>query len=183
MNKRANQETQDKSLNYLSLLISAVALTVIFIFLLPWVDVPDTGSNVEVLTGIDIATQSTTLTEDDLIPSSVLFITPLVAAGFLWEYYRKLKSPYRPRRRWQYAGMIVMGIGFTCYWYYAYATHASDCLQDGVCLAATQEQSEYTTQQVIENLYTVNTWIYLVLSLLLIVFPFWDHRPQEPKKD
>lgn len=178
-----SENNQSKSLNYLSLVISAIALTVVFIFLMPWVDVPDTGSNVELLTGIDIATQSTTLTDDDIIPSSVLFITPLVAVGFLWEYYRKLKSPYRPRRRWQFAGMMLMGIGFTCYWYYAYATQAADCLQSGECLAVTAEQSEYTPRDVVENLYTLNTWIYLMLSLLLVVFPFWDQRPQEPKTD
>lgn len=172
-----------KSIHYLSLIISAIALTIVFIFLLPWVDVPDTGSNVDLLTGIDIATQSTALTDDNIIPSGVLFITPLVSVGFLWEYYRKLKSPHRPRRRWQYAGMMMMGIGFTCYWYFVYATQASECLQSGECRAITQAQSEYTSRDVVEKLYTMNTWIYLILSLLLVAVPFWDQRPQEPKSD
>lgn len=178
-----SENKQAKSIHYLSLIISAVALTVVVLFLLPWVDIPDTESNIDLLTGVDVATQSTELTDDDIIPSSVLFVTPLIAVGFLWEYYRKVTSPERPRRRWQYAGMMIIGIGFTCYWYITYATQASECLQSGQCISATQAQSEYTTQEVIENLYTMNTWIYLSLSLLLVVLPFWDNRPQAPKND
>lgn len=168
-------------LHYLSLAIAAIALTVLVLFFFPWIDDPASEGE-RVLTGLEIAVQSTILTAEDF-PSGVLFIVPLLAAGFLWEYYRKVKSPYRPRRRRSFAGMMIIGIGAVVLWGRAFAQAASDCLQDGSCVPLTPEQASYTPQDVILNLYTTNLWLYVGLSLLLLVLPFWDMRPPEPRQE
>jgi len=173
------ESNQKKSLNYLSLSIAAIALTVIVIFFFPWIDDPDSNGE-RILTGIDVAVQSTLLTEDDF-PSGILFIMPLVAVGFLWEYYRKIRSQYRPRRRLSYAGMTIIGIICVLIWGQNFAQAASDCFQNGECAPLTPEQATYTAEDVIRKFYDINLWIYLGLSLLLLVLPFWDQRPEEPK--
>jgi hypothetical protein len=108
---------------------------------------------------------------------------PLVAVGFLYEYYPKLRSLYRPRRRLQYIGMTLMGIGATLVWGWSYANNAAECLASGACLAASPEQRNYTAEDVVRHLYTSNLWIYLGLSLLLVALPLWDQRPQPPNTE
>ena len=178
-----SQPTTEQSapFSYLSLAIAAIALTVIVLFFFPWIDDPDSNGQ-RVLSGINVAVQSTLLTEQDF-PSGILFIMPLVAAGYLWEYYRKVRSPYRPRRRLSYAGMTIIGIGAVLIWGQNFAQAASDCLQNGECAPLTAEQATYTAEDVIRNLFALNIWLYLGLSLLLLGLPFWDQRPEEPKPD
>jgi hypothetical protein len=172
---------QSQPFSYLSLAISAIALAVIVVFLFPWIDDPDSNGE-RVLTGIDVAIQSTLLTDEEF-PAGILFIMPLVAAGYIWEYYRKIRSPYRPRRRRSYAGMTIIGIASVLVWGRAFAVAASDCLQSGECIPLTPEQATYTAEDVVRNLYALNFWVFLGLTLLLLVLPFWDQRPEEPKPD
>lgn len=183
---RAQLDKMDKmktsrNLNYLSLAIAAIALTIIFLFFLPWINDPASDGE-RVLAGIDVAVQSTLLTEDD-IPSGILFIIPLVAGAILYQNLRRLSSPYRPSRRITNAGMLVIGIAALLVWAWNFANAASDCFQSGDCIALTEEQVTYTPEDVIRNLYDTNLWIYLGLSLLSLLLPFWDTRPEEPRKE
>lgn len=167
--------------HYLSFVISAVAVTVIFLFMMPWLVVP-TSDGERALAGIDVAVQSTLLTDEEFT-SGLLFILPLVALGFLWEHYRKLRSGYRPRRRLSYAGLTAIGLIVFVLWIRLYALAASDCLQSGECVALKPEQASFSAEDVVRNLFTTNIWIYAGLSLLLLVLPFWDTRPAEPRPD
>jgi hypothetical protein len=173
-----------KRIHVLSLVISAVALTIIALFLMPWVNDKNTGNKDRILAGIDVSAGSTFLTEDKF-PSGLLFISPLVAVGFIYEYYRKVRSPLRPRRRLNYAFMTLIGIGAFLIWAWLFADAASDCFRAGQsqCQALIPEQANYSAQDVIVNFYTFYLWLYLGLNLLLVALPFWDSRPEEPRKD
>jgi hypothetical protein len=169
-------------INFLSLAIAAIAITVISLFFMPWVEDPASEGE-RVLTGVDVAVQSTFLT-DELIPSGILWIIPLVAFGLLYQNLRRISSLYRPRQRLTFAGSMIIGIAAFAIWAIVFAGEAAACLREGVeCAPLTPEQSTFTRQDIIEEFYTTNMQIYIALTLMLVVLPFWDRRPEAPKQD
>lgn len=169
-------------INFLSLTNAAVAITVIFLFFMPWVNDPASDGE-RVLTGVDVAVQSTFLT-DELIPSGILWIIPLVAFGLFYQNLRRVSSPYRPGQRLTFAGSMIIGVVAFFIWAVVFADEASACLREGVeCAPLTPEQSTFTRQDIIEEFYTTNMQIYIALALILVVLPFWDRRPEAAKPD
>lgn len=170
-------------INFLSLTNAAIAITILFLFLLPWVDNFPTDGGERAFSGWMIA-QNEILLRESLIPSGILFIIPLVTVGLLYQNLRRVSSKYRPRQRITFAGSMIIGLIAFVVWAIAFADEASTCLHEQIyCTPVNQIQSTFTRQDIITEFYTLNMQIYAALSLLLLVLPFWDRRPEAPKPD
>lgn len=185
---RHEQTARFSKLHGLSLTISALALTVIVLFLFPWLQ----GD--EALSGLDVASRNLQITEN--FPSGVVFIVPLVVASILYQYYRRVLEPQRPRRRGLTAVMLIIGLVATGLWIRLYTINATEFLnqaEEAAALANTslptgnvdtppsiappQTIPVHTTGEVLRERFTFELWLHLALAAALVFLPFLDTRP------
>ncbi|MCB9437741.1 MAG: hypothetical protein H6673_12265 [Anaerolineales bacterium] len=179
-------QRSSKPIHALSLIISAVALTVVVLFLFPWLQAT------EDLSGIDIASRNIAITEQ--FPEGVVFIIPLVAGSILVQYYRRVRNTVRPRRRLTTALMLSIGLVATILWVRNYTLNAVDIyntlLQNPITdelpidPAFEVEQVERPAPEllsmgdVLRDDFTVELWLHLALAASLLFLPFLDSRPE-----
>lgn len=184
MVKRAKQSP--RPIHALSLVIAAVALTVIVLFLLPWLTADDS------LSGLDIASRNIAITEQ--FPEGTIFIIPLVIGSLLLQYYRRVRDTVRPRRRFTTALMLLIGLVATVLWIRNYTLNATDYINELAQSPATNtlpidpafevEQAErvatepVSTGDILRDHFTVETWLHLALAAALLILPFLDTRPE-----
>lgn len=175
-----------RPIHTLSLIISAVALTVVVLFLLPWLRAD------EDLSGLDIASRNIAITEQ--FPEGVVFIIPLVVGSILFQYYRRVRDTVRPRRRLTTVLMLVIGLVATILWIRNYTLNATDYYNELAQSPITDElpidpafeveqaqqpDSELlSTGDVLRDDFTVELWLHLALAASLLFLPFLDNRPE-----
>ena len=183
-------------INTLGLIISAVAVAVLVLFFVPWVKGVDGGQN---LSGLDIASRTVSITED--FPGGVVFILPLVVTSVLFQYYRRLKQPVRPRRRRSTAAALIVGLIATGLWVRIYTINATEFLNEQQTIEATQPEifaanegdtssedtdteaqtptiDPATTGTVLREQFELELWLHLFLAGALLILPFLDDRPE-----
>lgn len=171
-----------KPLDLLSLIIAAVALTVLALFFFPWLDTD------EYLSGLDVASRNLQVTEN--FPSGIVFILPLVVGSILFQYYRRVRDDVRPRRRFATISMLVVGLIATGLWIRAYTLNATDMLNalaTGIpelpedpafpTDSVEVEPEPYTTGDILREQFTIELWLHLALAASLLVLPYLDPRP------
>jgi hypothetical protein len=188
------QQEQTK-FNTLGLIISAVALATLVLFVVPWVQGVDGGQN---LSGLDVASRTVTVTDN--FPGGIVFILPLVVASVLFQYYRRLKQPVRPRRRLSTLAMLIIGLIATGLWVRTYTINATELLNGQEPTETvlpeiftenqsndTPEETEaettaniepVTTGDILQDQFQLELWLHLALSASLLILPFLDDRPE-----
>jgi uncharacterized membrane protein len=197
MTRRERDETP-RRLDPISLMISTVSITVLTLFLFfPWL-------NVEAqMTGLDIVSADVTSSgvsrlphmEDALIPNGIVIVLPLVQASILFQYIRRMFSTERPRRRPTTVGAVLVGVLVTLGWMWSYTVETTDLFNlsdredqqillenvDNESLPRPQEGfSGYTSGEVVNEQFTVEFWLYVMLNCALLVLPWLDQRLEAP---
>lgn len=186
-----------RQLDLLSLMISSVALTLLFIFVfLPWLNVDSNMTGLDIIAA-DVTTSGRSILphmEDAVIPNGIVITLPLVQASILFQYTRRMFDTERPRRRATTVGALVVGIIVTVMWVWTYTVETTDLfnLQDPDIVfdnvtnendslpVPQQGYGDYTTSDVLGEQFTTEFWLYLMLSLSLFVLPWLDQRPEAP---
>lgn len=175
-------------LDILSIMIVAVAAATVILFVVPWLTVESD------LSGIDIAS----LAPDrwphmDGVSSGMLVILPLVTLSILYQYARRWRDEYRPRRRSTTVAMQLIGILVTAYWIRTYTVNTTDylnlrdpeILQPGSPYLPEVEftddgtRREYSTGDILQEQFTVFMWLHLMLGISLLILPWLDQRPED----
>lgn len=163
-------------LHFLSLAISAIALAVVGLFLFgTWLEIPNDAGEIVHFSGYDIATLNLQVTEN--FPAGAMFILPIVAGAILFQHYRRVATPERPSRRGTNAAMLALGILVVGLWVRTYILNMTTALNQNDPFVLDGTQSPYTNGEVIREFFTVQIWLCLGLSVVLLIFPFFDKRP------
>lgn len=190
-------QLEPTAINTLGLIISAVAVAVLVLFFVPWVKGVDGGQH---LSGLDVASRTIAITDN--FPGGVVFILPLVTGSVLFQYYRRLKQPVRPRRRLSTLAMLVVGLIATGLWIRVYAVNATEQLNEQAAAETllpevfTENQvgddadtddtdaeiistrEPVTTGDILRDQFELEIWLHLFLAASLLVLPFLDDRPE-----
>jgi hypothetical protein len=188
-------QQEPTKINTLGLIISAVALSILVLFFVPWVQGAEGGEN---LSGLDVASRTVAITDD--FPGGVVFILPLVVGSILFQYYRRLKQSVRPRRRLSTLAMLIIGLIATGLWIRSYTINATELLNEQETIETvapeifTENQGNeptedtdtqtttlrepVTTGDVLQEQFELELWLHLALSASLLILPFLDDRPE-----
>lgn len=186
----AGRDDQQSRPDLLSIMIVVVASIAVLLFLLPWLTVETAMS------GFDIASIAPDRWPHmGTFPNGIVFILPLILTSISYQYFRRWRDTRRPRRRATTTAMLVVGLGGTLIWMYAYTINTTDYLnlrdptimQPGnpnlpdVEFLEDGTRRQYSTSDILQEQFTVVLWLHLMLSMSLLILPWLDQRlPDDP---
>ncbi|MBI5929133.1 MAG: hypothetical protein HY862_07490 [Chloroflexi bacterium] len=162
-------------LHFLSLAIAAIGLAVVGLFIFgTWLETPSDDNTMDRFTGYALASKNVNFTEN--FPSGAMFILPVVVGAMSFQHYRRIATPERPGSRVNNALMLTLGLIVVLLWMRTYTLNVTDALNESP-LVTSGEQSAYTHTDIIRDFFTVELWLCLALSVILLILPFLDKRP------